>query len=445
MKKIGFILIFVLLFFACSKKSLEVNFDETSDTKSVTSFAEDVKNNQNQKIEIGNESIKDKNHIAIINDTNVRLRTEPNLESETITLLNSGEELIVLDQSAEKQKIGDMEDYWYKVRASDFGEAWIYGHFLDITDDSEIVWKDSAFEADVRRKLKKTTGPIMQSEVRHIESISLDWNVVELDNIIDFTSLTNLGFSHSRGRRLLEDITPLSEMYNLEVLQLGLASISNIQPLAGLMNLQRLQLTGNQISNIESLSALEKLTTLRLNGNQISDINPLINLSKLHFLDASSNQIQDLKALGNLSALKELNLAKNRINDTSPLSSLTGLEELFLSENYIDNIDGLRNLTDLVVLDLDENNITDIIPLSNLTKIKKLHLRNNEISDISLLADLQELEEVDLRDNPITDISILGKLPNLKKLGVDELVDISFIDINKVKIVSDDEYFSDAP
>lgn len=67
-----------------------------------------------------------------INDTRVRLRTKPNLDCDTWAFLNTGDEVTIIDKSKEKQKIGDMEDYWYQVETQQFPDGWVYGAFINI-------------------------------------------------------------------------------------------------------------------------------------------------------------------------------------------------------------------------------------------------------------------------------------------------------------------------
>ena len=71
---------------------------------------------------------------AFLNDSNVRLRFLPSLESEVLELLEEGEEVVVVAKTSEKEKIGDMESNWYKVNKVSKGgypTGWVYGAFLD--------------------------------------------------------------------------------------------------------------------------------------------------------------------------------------------------------------------------------------------------------------------------------------------------------------------------
>lgn len=67
---------------------------------------------------------------AYINDSRVRIRVQPNLQSDTWGFLNKGEKVTVIDKSKDKQKIGDMENFWYKVDVSYYPDGWVYGEYI---------------------------------------------------------------------------------------------------------------------------------------------------------------------------------------------------------------------------------------------------------------------------------------------------------------------------
>lgn len=71
-------------------------------------------------------------YTGTINDNRVRLRTEPNLNGETLDYLNSGDKVKITDRSEDTQKIDDMESYWYKVETADGKTGWVYGWFVDV-------------------------------------------------------------------------------------------------------------------------------------------------------------------------------------------------------------------------------------------------------------------------------------------------------------------------
>lgn len=70
-----------------------------------------------------------------INDTRVRLRTEPNLNCETLLLLDKGLEVKILERSKKKFTIDDEDWYWYRIETKSGKIGWVYGKYLDIEND----------------------------------------------------------------------------------------------------------------------------------------------------------------------------------------------------------------------------------------------------------------------------------------------------------------------
>ena len=72
---------------------------------------------------------------AVSTESRVRIRENPNLEAQTSGYLEKGDELDVTDRSGIKVQIGDMNDWWYKIkRKSDGLEGWAYGYFLKLAE-----------------------------------------------------------------------------------------------------------------------------------------------------------------------------------------------------------------------------------------------------------------------------------------------------------------------
>jgi hypothetical protein len=79
--------------------------------------------------------IFDVQYNAIINDTRVRLRSEPNLESETLSYFYEGSKVRILDQTDEPYEIDGESYYWYKVESGTYPVGWVYGKYLDIENE----------------------------------------------------------------------------------------------------------------------------------------------------------------------------------------------------------------------------------------------------------------------------------------------------------------------
>jgi hypothetical protein len=61
--------------------------------------------------------------------SNVRARALPNTSAEEVTKLPIGTIVNQLEQSSAKEKIGNGEDFWYKVALPNSKEGWVFGAF----------------------------------------------------------------------------------------------------------------------------------------------------------------------------------------------------------------------------------------------------------------------------------------------------------------------------
>jgi hypothetical protein len=69
---------------------------------------------------------------AKINDSNVRMRQEPDLKSAVISHLSKETPVTVLEITPSKTKIDNVEAPWYLVRTWEGSQGWIFGAFMDI-------------------------------------------------------------------------------------------------------------------------------------------------------------------------------------------------------------------------------------------------------------------------------------------------------------------------
>ncbi len=63
--------------------------------------------------------------ITVVSGT--RLRVLPQTTSDEIARLPLGTVVLVLNQSAAKEKIGQIEDFWYRVKTDDRKNGWVFG------------------------------------------------------------------------------------------------------------------------------------------------------------------------------------------------------------------------------------------------------------------------------------------------------------------------------
>jgi len=124
----------------------------------------------------------------------------------------------------------------------------------DTSGDYAVFFPDSVLEYAIRQTINKPEGDILLSEVLTIDTL----------------------FADNPDRLGISDLTGLSNLTNLEFLNMEFNQISSINELSSLTNLGQLFLQQNQIQDISALANLHKLFEVGLEYNLINDIFPLI-------------------------------------------------------------------------------------------------------------------------------------------------------------------------
>ncbi len=255
--------------------------------------------------------------------------------------------------------------------------------------------------------LDLSNGTIFRSKSNDEENKFNDYDLPnKLSNLENLEKIVfgNVSFSESWN---INDVRPLRELRNLQILYLHNNQINDVSSLRELRNLQILSLDNNQINDVSSLRELRNLQILSLDNNQINDVSPLRELRNLQSLSLDNNQINDVSPLRELSNLQILYLDNNQINDVSPLRELRNLKSLTLDNNQINDVSPLRELRNLKSLTLDNNQINDVSPLRELRNLQILYLNNNQINNVNPLRELRNLQSLYLSRNEINDFSPL--------------------------------------
>ena len=282
------------------------------------------------------------------------------------------------------------------------------------------LFADANLESMVRKALGRSYGPLTPKVVASLTKLRSNRRGIDsLVGLEHLTALQRLELEYNR----ITDLTPLSQLKNLELLNLSLRfnQIADLTPLSQLKNLNWLFLNSNQIVDLTPLNQLKNLNSLGLDRNQIADLTPLGQLTNLYSLRLDVNQIVDLTPLNQLKNLRTLSLDRNQIADLTPLSQLKNLELLNLRFNQIVDLTPLNQLKNLRTLSLRFNQIVDIPPLNQLNNLQNLSLSNNQIKDLTPLVastSIGEGDSVDLRGNPLSAQSRNEHIPALQARGV---------------------------
>ena len=132
--------------------------------------------------------------------------------------------------------------------------------------------------------------------------------------------------------------------------------------------MERLIIKYSEVDNISELSNLKNLEYLDLEKNKIKDVSALSNLQELKELILNYNEISSISGISKLKKVSKLNLIKNSIKSIPDLSSMTNLEEMDLSMNSIETIKDLKLPNSMKELRIDDNKIKDFTPLKGINK-----------------------------------------------------------------------------
>ncbi|CAL6013404.1 Conserved_hypothetical protein [Hexamita inflata] len=305
--------------------------------------------------------------------------------------------------------------------------------------------------------IKMSTSPYF-SKLREFElSGHLSQNDIEMSGQLSTKQLKDKSLSNLVKLTLENnDITNtdvISQLINLEELDLSRNMYINISPIQYLTKLTKLSLESCELTDIQDLSKLPKLIDLNLSLNEGIDISPLSHLTQLVRLDLYccslvgipqqlenseldypqflDNSINKLSLLSSLINLKDLYISSNNIDDINPLYQLVKLTILNISYSKVKDFSVLRKLTNLEVLNMSFNSNADITPLQYLVKLRKLELWHCNLYDIYALRPLINLQKLILSNNFIHDISPLCSLNNLIELYLNENIITDFSSVKQ--------------
>jgi Leucine-rich repeat (LRR) protein len=214
--------------------------------------------------------------------------------------------------------------------------------FTNLTPDTQYEVKVKALDKNnnllLEEMLEISTLPTPSGKVVEFEDANLGLAIqtqMNLDREIresDMEHLTMLDAS-SLG---LTSIKGLEKAVNLEFLFLYENSIEDLSPLTGLTKLFMLELEENNVTNVTPLSNLTNLSILGLGNNPITKIDALAGLTNLEGLALHNTQISDITALASLINLTFVTLADTNV-DFSPESSVWDLLNVWADAGvYVD-------------------------------------------------------------------------------------------------------------
>lgn len=233
-----------------------------------------------------------------------------------------------------------------------------------------------------------------------------------------------------------EDLALLEHCVNLKALILDYQQISDLAPLAQLP-LEYLSLTGNEISDLSPLSGMTELQVVDLGENPVRSAEVLAGLPALRKATLDFTGITSVEAFAG-SSIQSLSLFQVWVSDYSPLEDcpslsrlvvsqlsdttmeslmgLTGLEELRMYNTTGVNLSRFGAFQELRELDLYGCSLIHPEALTSLSSLRGLNLGETGLRELSFLPDMPVLETLDLRGDPLTDLTPLLECRGLNRL-----------------------------
>lgn len=266
----------------------------------------------------------------------------------------------------------------------------------------DAVFEDASLEAYVQELLNKNGRKLQTDDL---------WSIKELEIPDTVTSLTDLRYFVGLESLTAHDIPAadyafLAEMPHLKNLSLSGCSLSSdaLKYIGGCTELETLDLSNCGISNISALSTLNQLNVLNLDDNSINNLTALGKCTALEELHICRNAVTALTPLASLSNLKILDVSLNSIDTIAPIIKCTSLSELNVSDNKLTDLEGIGSLKNLTSLIASKNEIESVEGIEKCTKLEVFNLANNLLVDISGLANIKTLTDINIDYNDVLEV-----------------------------------------
>ncbi len=223
------------------------------------------------------------------------------------------------------------------------------------------------------------------------KKLNISTDSLQLNDIQNVIAINAIDLSHNRNLQTLE---PLSQLVDLQVLNLSGTSVTDLSPLRNLTGLLDLNLSNTGIHDVTPLKYSDNLVKFNLNNTLVSELSVLERMSKLENLELRSTNVTDFTPLGNATSLKYLDIKNTKIISLAPLSPLVNLVELNAAGTTVDDLSPLAPMKAITALTLDSTRILSLAPLSSLVNLTTLSINHTRIGDLQSLQPLKKLERI---------------------------------------------------
>lgn len=272
-----------------------------------------------------------------------------------------------------------------QVNATDF----IYSYpVLSVVEGDTLAtdWKEVVKTDGLDEIYAKLKGLVMMQTI----DVSNIKTITSLDPLSELSELQTLNITGTN----INDLTPLRNSNKLKVLKAANTRIDDLTPLKYDIMIEELDVANTDVNNLSVLEILSNLEKLNVSHTQIATLEEVTNCPKMAFLYAEGTHINTLAPLTELEGIVSLNVSNTTINDLSPLTHFASLQSLKISQTRVTNLNALEEMKSLKELYCSNTSINDLTPLKNHRILSKIYCDNTRIN-------VQQASEF-TKENPFT-------------------------------------------
>ncbi|CAL6005610.1 leucine-rich_repeat domain-containing protein [Hexamita inflata] len=293
---------------------------------------------------------------------------------------------------------------------------------------------------------------------------NLDVNSSGLFDITMFSKLLNLkqlNLSHNHEICSLECLTPLIQIQQLDIDEIGAKTLNGLQNMTDLVylmarrnkfthvnelekltQLKDVGLSQNKIFDLSGLRNAVNIETIQLDGNQLHSLEGLPRYStKLASLSIYNNQdlknimyigfypnlkhfcaaycnLESLQGMENIPKVQRVFIYNNQLKSLKGIEKCKYIKELRAERNILENLDGIQYLEQLNHFDVSNNLLSSIKELEGLKQLERININENQVKSLEGIENILSLQYIDAWSNQISSFYYLKSLKNLMFLNV---------------------------
>lgn len=213
-------------------------------------------------------------------------------------------------------------------------------------------------------------------------------------DLVDIQNITAVNAIDLSNNQYLRDLEPLTQLVDLQILNLSNTHVADLSPLRNLTGLTELNISNTEVQDLAPLKYSDKLVKLNISNTKVTELGALERMNKLERLETQNTTITDFTPLSSNTSLKYLDIRQTKVISLAPLTALTNLIELDASGTIVDDLTPLSSLKVLATLTLDSTNVVSLAALSGLENLVSLSINDTKVADLTALKSLKKLARI---------------------------------------------------